>query len=192
MASELDVAAYTVLLLRHAGLIRPNDLQAAAKVLHLSEDHMVRAWRKFNPEAPRPLSRALIQDDRQSPHAEGNLINQEHRRFGNRRQAEDGTFERRCADCTDWFPATNDFFPWKDKGRGLLRSYCHDCWYDRQRRHYLSAALQEKIEQAGFSFVIEDDKLEGLACAVCDREFEKGDKVEASTRVVHWGCRHES
>lgn len=96
---------------------------------------------------------------------------------------------RRCSRCGETLPV--DRFPWKDRAKGLRRSYDAECWKAMQRERYLSVQKERCLNQVGLTFVLtEGDELGSLACADCGVPLKAGDEVHgAHVSLRHTDCQ---
>ena len=125
--TERTIGAYTVLLLVHHGIIDRGESRKAMDALGCDEHDMRRAIDRFDPRTVRPLSNTAL---RYGPEPKSKAKIKGQQDHPNRRDGEDGP-ERRCARCKKWFPATPEFFGFKNRESGALRSYCMPCWKER-------------------------------------------------------------
>lgn len=203
--TERQIGAYTLVLLRHAGLLTRDQLPAAMRKLTVTTDDMRAALNLANDCGYRPLSttrlyfsqaaadqsrtQARADDEPQPPHRRSLKTGVQPKRYDNVRHLDDGTSERRCARCGGWFPATADYFGWKDKAKGYLRSYCMTCWSERQHEAYLSEAQKGALAAARVEFVVhEGSDLIGLRCTSCIGLIGVGDHLTGAAAVAHTAC----
>lgn len=197
--SERDIAAYALVLLLDHGIIPKTDANRAVRALALDRSTIQAALDEYNKRGHRPpaltkLWHAPLDSEyapapfsgerRTRAKSPGARAKQTH----NMRDTPRGT-ERRCARCGGWFPATADYFGWKDQARGFLRSYCTTCWSERQAQTYLNQSRRQLLEGAGLTFVVPDDEnVTGVRCSKCDRPILPGEDVTGHVDLTHVAC----
>lgn len=196
-----DEAAYAVVALLQRGLLHRSKMVPVMQELGLDAAHVQRALDRWQATNGRPPSNLILHPG--SPAPEARRANDEPqpviatgargaRAYPNRRPNPDtGQPERRCARCHTWYPATAEYFPWKNRAQGQLRSYCSGCWSVRQAETFLTTSQRGALAAAGVEFVIDaDSPVVGLCCADCGLPFVAGDHAQAVVDVCHTLCNH--
>lgn len=94
---------------------------------------------------------------------------------------------RRCAQCEQTKPVEE--FGWKDRKKGFRRSYCRDCWRERQREHYLSREQRLAMSRVRLAFTADKESgIVGLACLDCGLLIEEGELVYGEAHIRHETC----
>ena len=186
--TERVIGAFVVRRLLSDGLLTRSKAEQACRTLGISRvDLDVAKRRPDRPLTDSPLCLWVPDMQDEPAHRAPKNRGAAARQHANMRPGPNGR-ERRCARCGGWFPATSEWFGWKSKAKGTLRSYCQACWSARQANTYLSEARRQVLEGLVTFTVPAGADVAGVRCAKCGRPIRPGDEVHGSTDLTHTSC----